>query len=259
MFAFEGTVIIFLIGMAAGTIGSIIGIGGGIVIAPVLTLVGFTPSQIASTSLIAVTSTSVSSVIEYTRQKRIKYKIGLKMACFSVPGAVIGAFISSEISPSVFRAYFALLLAVASIYIYYKNSVVSKKKNKKIRPIILYLIFYSGAASAGIVSSLFGIGGGIVFVPMLVILFEMGMAYAAPTSQLTLLITSISGVISHLIISLPDYNFAVVLAIGSFVGGQIGARFSTRLQENVLNKLLSLSLIIVAIKFVFDYLYHEFP
>ena len=87
----------------------------------------------------------------------------------------------------------------------------------------------------------------------------MGMAYAAPTSQLTLFITSISGVVSHLILSLPDYNFAVALAIGTFLGGQIGARFSSHLQENMLNKLLSLSLIIVAIKFVFDYIYNDLP
>ena len=61
---------LFIVGLGAGTLGSIIGIGGGIIITPVLTLMGFTPAHIASTSLIAVTSTSASSTIAYSRQKK---------------------------------------------------------------------------------------------------------------------------------------------------------------------------------------------
>ena len=71
-----------------------IGVGGGILMTPALTFMGLTPANIVSTSLIAVASTSASSTVEYSKQKRIDYKLGLKMATLSIPGAIIGAFLS---------------------------------------------------------------------------------------------------------------------------------------------------------------------
>ena len=102
-------IFLFLVGLGAGTVGSIIGIGGGIIIKPALTLMGFAPAQIASTSLIAVTSTSASSTIAYSRQRKIDYRTGLKMVIFSIPGSIIGAFISTDISLEFFKLSFAIL------------------------------------------------------------------------------------------------------------------------------------------------------
>ena len=76
------------IGAGAGAVGSITGVGGGVMITPALTFIGFTPAHAASTGLIAVTSTSASSTIAYSKQKRIDYAIGLKMVALSIPGAI---------------------------------------------------------------------------------------------------------------------------------------------------------------------------
>ncbi|MGI0017014.1 MAG: sulfite exporter TauE/SafE family protein, partial [Nitrososphaera sp.] len=82
-------VVLITIGLGAGTLGSMLGVGGGIIMVPALTVMGLPPAQIASTSLFAVTSTSVSSTIEYSRQKRIDYRVGMQMAGLAIPGAVI--------------------------------------------------------------------------------------------------------------------------------------------------------------------------
>jgi uncharacterized membrane protein YfcA len=244
-------IFLFLVGLGAGTVGSIIGIGGGIIITPALTLMGFAPAQIASTSLIAVTSTSASSTIAYSRQRKIDYRTGLKMVIFSIPGSIIGAFISTDISLEFFKLSFAILLMLTGTYILFKNSIL-KNSNKKPKTSLSLLICYTGTFIAGIISSLFGVGGGIIFVPIMVLIFQMTMAKAAPTSQLILFITSLVGTFTYILLSKPDYLNALFLAGGAFIGGQIGATLSNYLKEKVLQKLLSIFLIAVAIKLILD-------
>ena len=242
------------IGAAAGAVGSITGVGGGVLITPALTFIGFTSSQAASTSLIAVTSTSASSTIAYSKQKRIDYAIGLKMVALSIPGAITGALLSNEVSNENFKAYFAIILIVTGLYIAYKNSIVKEQSPKASKSTALDLLFYAGSFAAGIVSSLFGIGGGIIFVPLMILLLRMTMLRAGPTSQLILLISSTVGVLTHAILGHPDYVHGSFLAIGAFVGGQVGARLSHRIEESILKKLLSIILIGAAIKLLIDFM-----
>jgi uncharacterized protein len=248
------SIILILIGISAGAVGSMTGVGGGILMTPALTLMGFTPTHVASTSLIAVTSTSASSTIEYSKQKRIDYAIGLKMAALSIPGAIVGALLSNEISIENFKAYFAIILIVTGLYITYKNSIIKEKSTKESKSTSFNLLFYGGSFAAGIVSSLFGIGGGIIFVPLMILVLRMTILRAGPTSQLTLLISSTAGVLTHSILGHPDYVHGAYLAIGAFIGGQIGARLSHRVEESILHKLLSIILIGTAIKLLFDFM-----
>jgi uncharacterized protein len=248
------SIILILIGISAGAVGSMTGVGGGILMTPALTLMGFTPTHVASTSLIAVTSTSASSTIEYSKQKRIDYTIGLKMAALSIPGAIVGALLSNEISIENFKAYFAIILIVTGLYITYKNSIIKEKSSKESKSTSFDLLFYGGSFAAGIVSSLFGIGGGIIFVPLMILVLRMSILRAGPTSQLTLLISSTAGVLTHSILGHPDYVHGAYLAIGAFIGGQIGARLSHRVEESILHKLLSIILIGTAIKLLFDFM-----
>jgi uncharacterized membrane protein YfcA len=90
------------VGLAAGTLGSMLGVGGGIIMVPALTFLNLSPTQAASTSLIAVMSTSVSSTIEYSRQKRIDYPLGLEMAACAIPGGVLGYVLSEYLLEDTF-------------------------------------------------------------------------------------------------------------------------------------------------------------
>jgi uncharacterized membrane protein YfcA len=248
----EITIMLIAIGVGAGVAGSIIGIGGGIFFTPALTFLGLQPSQIASTSLIAVTFTSISSTISYVRQKRINYMLGLKMALVSIPGAISGAFFSSLISIVSFKFFFAMMLILVVLYIIYNNDFRTEKLEKGPKLKNPYLLVYGAAFLAGILSSLFGIGGGIIFVPTLVIIMNMKMNKATPTSQLTIMISSLTGLIVHIILGHPNYEYALSLASGAFVGGIIGAELSGYIKERVLQILLSISLLLVSIKLFYD-------
>jgi len=237
------------LGFAAGVLGSMIGLGGGIIIVPILTFLGFPPTVAASNSLFAALSNSVASTISYSKQKRIEFSLGLKLGLLAIPGTVLGAIISTDIAPDVFKILFGFVLIASSVYIFLRKQVESKEKiiSKQL------IVFAIGASFfAGIISSFFGIGGGIVFVPLMVVGMGMSMKKAAPTSQLILLFASLSGVIVHSILGHPDFLQSGFLAIGSFFGGLVGAKLSLSIKERNLKILVSVVLLIAATKLFFD-------
>ena len=245
-------VIIFIaLGIGGGLFGSVIGIGGGINFTPVLAMIGLPPAQVSSTSLVAVMFTSISSVMSYARHKRIKYRIACRIALLSIPGAILGVYLSTVISIGLFKLFFSIILIIAVIYILFNGSIKIEKSKKKVQ-FNPYPLLYLCAFAAGIVSSLFGVGGGIIFVPILLILMSMKMHEAAPTSQFIIMISAATGIAIHAIIGNPDYVFAMSLAVGAFAGGAIGAELSGHLRENFLQIFLSISLLLVSGKLIFD-------
>lgn len=237
------------LGFAAGVLGSMIGLGGGLVVVPVLSFFGFSPALAASNSLFAAFSNAVASTISYAKQKRIEYSLGLKLGLLSIPGTILGALISDQITPSLFKILFGILLVASSVYIYSKRKIESKVYNTSKQVMMLAV---AASFFAGIISSLFGIGGGIVFVPLMVIAIGLSMRLAAPTSQLILLFASASGMIAHSILGHPDFYQAFLLAVGAFGGGLVGSRLSVDVEEKKLKILVSAVMVIAAIKLVID-------
>ncbi len=237
------------LGFAAGILGSIIGLGGGIIIVPVLTFFGFPPALTASNSIFAVFSNAAASSISYAKQRRIEYSIGLKLGLLSIPGTIIGAYVSSDITPQFFKILFALILISASVYIFSKRKIEPKNYNlsKQIMILVIGASFF-----AGIISGLFGVGGGIIFVPLMVIAMGLSMKNAAPTSQFILLFASGSSLVTHSLLGHPDFYQALLLSAGAFVGGLVGARLSLEIKENSLKILISTVMIAAAIKLFFD-------
>ena len=237
------------LGFIAGILGSIIGLGGGIIIVPVLTFMGFSPTLAVSNSLFAVFSNSVGSTIEYAKQKRVEFSLGWKLGLMAVPGTILGAFISSDLSSEIFKILFALVLISSASYIFLKRKIEEKPVDIS-RPL---LIFSAGASFfAGIISSLFGIGGGLIFVPLMVVALGISIKRAAPTSQFILMFASFSGLIVHSMLGHPDYYQALLLSIGAFAGGILGARLSLEIKENKLKVIVVIVLIAAAIKMIGD-------
>ena len=240
---------LILLGFAAGILGSMIGLGGGIIVVPVLTFLGFPHTVAASNSLFAALSNAIASTISYSKQKRIEFSLGLKLGLLTVPGTVLGAVISSDVSSEIFKILFGIVLVFSAAYMFLRKKLETKEKTLSKQ----MMVFAIGASFfAGIVSSFFGIGGGIIFVPLMVVGMGMAMKRAAPTSQLILLFASLSGVIVHSILGHPDFLQAGLLAIGSFFGGLVGARLSLEIKERYLQILISVVILIAAGKLFID-------
>ena len=237
------------LGFAAGLLGSMIGLGGGIIIVPVLTFLGFPPTLAASNSLFAAFSNAVASTLSYSRQKRIEYHTGLKLGLMSIPGTILGAYVSADITPDIFKVLFGIVLLCSAAYIFLKRRMEPGPANAS----KLVMVLVIGASFfAGIISSFFGIGGGIVFVPLMVAAMGMGMKRAAPTSQFILLFASFSGMITHSILGHPDFYQSLLLAAGAFAGGLAGARLSLEIRERNLQVIIALAVVAVAAKLFLD-------
>jgi hypothetical protein len=240
---------LILLGFIAGVLGSIVGLGGGIIVVPVLTFFGFSPTLAASNSLFAAFSNAVGSTISYSRQKRIDYSLGLKLGLLAIPGTVLGAYLSSDITAGIFKQLFVLVLISSAVYIFLRKKFEAKEKNLTKQLIVLII---AASFFAGIISSFFGIGGGTVFVPLMVVVIGMTMKKAAPTSQFILLFASLSGMLSHTLLGHPDFLQAFLLSVGAFIGGLVGARISLDIKERSLQIIISAALVIAAIKLFID-------
>jgi uncharacterized membrane protein YfcA len=237
------------LGFVAGVVGSIIGLGGGIIVVPVLTFLGIHPTIASSSSLFAAFSNSVASTASYAKQKRLDYKIGLRLGLMSVPGAVLGAFVSAEVTPDVFKILFGLVLVASCFYLFIKRDLESKQSKTSKQMIVA-----SAAISffAGILSSFFGIGGGIVFVPLMIIGLGLLVKNATATSQLILLFSSASGMITHSLLGHTDFDYVLWLSIGAFAGGLVGAKLSLEIKEGSIRILISVMMAATAIKLFMD-------
>ena len=115
------------------------------------------------------------------------------------------------------------------------------------------ILFFSGTFVAGIISSLFGIGGGVIFVPLMIMIVGLTMHLAAPTSQFILMITSLVGLTTHIILGNPEYLPAALLSVGAFGGAQIGSRLSTKLSEEKLRLILGFTFVGIALRLILDF------
>ena len=237
------------LGFAAGVVGSMIGLGGGFIMVPVLTFFGFSPTAAASNSLFAAFSNAVASTASYARQKRIEYRLGLKLGLMSVPGTILGAFISSDASPSTFKILFGVVMIVSCFYLFMKRNMKSKSANMTNKLLVLSSVI---SFFAGILSSFFGIGGGIVFVPLMILGIGVLVKNATATSQLILMFSSASGMVAHSLLGHADFSYALLLAIGAFGGGLVGAKLSVDLKENSIRILICIAMLAAAVKLFLD-------
>lgn len=259
------------LGLAVGIIGTLIGAGGGFILVPILLLIypSKDPELITSISLAVVFCNALSGSAAYARIKKIDYKSGLMFAVATVPGAILGAITSSYIPRFYFNILFGVILVALAVYLLLRPKNMKSKEPgadeggfrrqitdadgvthdftyKPTIGIVLSLFI-------GYISSLLGIGGGIIHVPMLVYLLGFPVHIATATSHFVLVITAFAGSIIHIINGDLAKNSILVigLAIGVIFGAQIGAKLSQKVKGNFIIRGLAIALGLVGIRIIF--------
>lgn len=242
---------LFAAGLVASIGGSMVGLGGGFILVPLLRLFfNLGPAEAAGTSLVLVVANSASGAFTYLLQRRVHVKVGLMLAAGGLPGSILGALIVQHISAAAFDWIFGIfLVVVASDMIF--NRTRRARSAADVRDVRdLKGMSYRAAALAGfavgIVSSLFGIGGGIIVVPTLLYFSELPAHAISATSHFAILLTSPVGLAAH--IAAHDIRLAAVvpLVLGGLCGGPIGARLSLRLKSPQLVVVVASALVIAA-------------
>lgn len=264
MFIIELLLLVAL-GIGVGAFGTLIGAGGGFLLVPILLIFyGMDSNVAAGTSLFFVFLNALSGTLAYIRQKRVDFKVGLIFTVMTIPGSVIGAFITTYILVSnVFKILFSFLLILGSLYLiirpvkgdvassdncrgYYRKVIDSNGKMYEYRvPLIKGIVISLGV---GFISSLLGIGGGIIHVPAMIFLLNFPVHIATATSQFILLFSSLTGSVTHFFLGNVEYVYSIPLGFGAMIGAQIGARASSIIKGTLIERLLGFALIVVAIR-----------
>ncbi|MDD2370430.1 MAG: sulfite exporter TauE/SafE family protein [Firmicutes bacterium] len=267
----EFIVLLTILGVFVGMVGTMIGAGGGFILVPVLLILfpNKTPEEITSISLAVVFFNAVSGTLAYRKMKRIDYKSGILFSIATIPGAILGSFVVGILSRNIFNLIFGTLLIIIATYLALKpdnkNSITTTISDKlTVRKIIdsdnnEYVYSYNKylgmflSLIVGFVSSLLGIGGGIIHVPILVHILNFPVHLATATSHFVLAIMSFTGSLVHLFNGTLASSFlqVLLLSVGAILGAQIGARLSNKLKGRLIIRLLALALAIVGIRIFF--------
>ncbi len=256
------------VGFLVGTYGTLIGAGGGFVLVPMLLLLypQESPEVITGISLAVVFFNALSGSIAYMRLKRVDYRSGILFASATIPGAILGAITTAYIPRSLFDIFLGVLLIVGSVFLIFhthKKADPGEEKNKNglVRNIIeadgtRHTFSYSPTVGVGLslivgyVSSLLGIGGGIIHVPALVHLLNFPVHVATATSHFMLAIMAFTGTGVHIVQGAFHHGIrrTIALAIGVLIGAQLGAFLSNRVRGEWIIRGLAIALGLVGIR-----------
>jgi uncharacterized protein len=259
-----------LLGFGVGAYGTVIGAGGGFILVPLLLFIfpDYGPEKVTAISLAVVWANATSGSAAYARQHRIDYVTGLLFAVASIPGVVAGALVVHYVPERAFSIMFGLLLLGIVVVLLLRPQATTIREPMAGGPGILvrtitsedgvtyryaYRIWQAVALSlaVGFASSLFGIGGGVIHVPAMIILFRIPVSFAVATSHFILAGMAAGGTIVHLAngtLSGDALRQAIALGIGAVPGAQVGAWLSHRLSSAVVLRLLSVALVALSIR-----------
>lgn len=256
------------LGFVAGTYGTLIGAGGGFVLAPLLLMLypQDNPENITSISLAVVFFNALAGSIAYGRAKRIDYRSGLLFSVATTPGAMLGALSTAYLSRPWFNTILGLMMIGGSVFLLLPHKSSKKPDDDSatshaarlvidsegIRHVYAYNPKLAVAISAfvGYVSSLLGIGGGIIHVPVLVQLLNFPVHIATATSHFVLAIMAFTGTAVHVATGAFTHGIrrTTTLAIGVILGAPLGARISQRVHGPWIIRGLALALGFVGVR-----------
>lgn len=260
-----------LISVAAGLFGSLVGIGGGIIIVPILTLLYHVDIRLAiGASILSVIATSSGAAVTYVRERLTNLRAGMFLEIGTTIGAVVGAYITTLITGNVLFILFAIVLIYSTLAMFhnrYHEAVLTtsndalanyfhlhgsyydqnehreisyKITNTKLGLVLMYI--------AGMISALLGVGSGALKVPAMDIAMHMPIKASAATSDFMIGVTAAASAAAYFARGQINPIIAAPIALGVLVGAIIGSRLLNRITPRYIQNLFILALVVVAIE-----------
>lgn len=247
------------LGVGIGAVGTLIGAGGGWMIVPILLFgYGFSPQTAVGTSLAIVFLNALSGSVAYMVQRRVLYAMGSVFALATIPGALLGVWLVQYLNPEWFSVLFGAFLLFIAVFLHRGHQLLFRHRESAQRadaemrslrsPVIRVGVLLS--ALVGILSSVFGVGGGIVHVPFLIVVLGLPVHAATATSHFVLAITSLVGSLVFLGHGQVNLSVAASMGVGVLGGAQVGAALSRRMRSEPIRRLLALALAVFAIRLI---------
>ncbi len=231
----------------AGMIGGFLGLGGGIILVPLLALGFKLPMhQAVALSLATIMANSIVSSTRYLEKGLVDYRLVILLSIFASIGAIFGSFMGPYIPARYLQIAFSLMMA------YTVYSLLKKKDDgvahRKIghQPHFLPVILI--AFLAGIISSLLGVGGGVLIVPAAYLIFNYSLDVSRGTSAYTIGIIATAGSVVYFARGTLNVEYAGQIMLGTMAGGWLGSWLGLKAKLKVVKWFFAIVLIYTAVK-----------
>ena len=242
-----GNGVIIAVGLAAGLLSGIFGVGGGILIVPGLVFFAKMDQRLAhGTSLAAVLPISVSSLVTYWAQDHVDWSVALFLVIGAVGGALLGTKLLKTARRDLLSIGFASLLVVSAIRLYWSASATGRDELTVLMAVALVAV----GLVTGVLAGLLGVGGGVVMIPAMIVLLGIPNVIAKGTSLAVIIPTAITGTYRNRVAKNVDLRAAAIVGGGGIVSAVFGAWISARLSDAVSNALFASLLVIVAARLI---------
>ncbi len=231
-----------MIGLLLGTIGG----GGSILTVPILVYaLELGVHEATSTSLVIVGLTALFGVIPHARSGRVDLRTAQIFGAAGVLGAFGGTWLGDRVSgPAILLLFGVLMVVVASRMAFGKRNDAGTTPSATSG---FSLPILATGLTVGLMTGFFGVGGGFLIVPALVLILHLPMRLAVGTSLVIIAINSAAGVVAHLGTGGVDLRLAGIFVGGGIMGTIIGGRFAGRADEAKLTRAFALLVALVGL------------
>lgn len=241
-----------LVGIGVGAFSGALGVGGGILLVPFLVLVlHIAQKRAQATSLVMVAIASTAGTMTYALAESVAWLPALWLTLGGLAGALIGSWVVQRTADHRLQVAFGVLLAIASIRLLFptESGVTSSEALVDVSGTTALAFIFIGIAM-GVLSALFGIGGGILLIPVLVTVFDFGQQFAAGTSLAVMAPIALFGALRLTRPGFTDWKLGIRFGIGSVLGATLGALAALAAPGEVLRWIFAIVLLIVAIRMI---------
>lgn len=226
---------------------TMVGLGGGLIFAPLFVLLDFPISQAVSASLFLNGLAAISAAYTYFKKKMVDLKIGLPLMISSAATAPLGAMLTQRIDFKIFSAIMAAIILLAALRMLFSKKPQVAAEEISTTKRVAGGILIGGVI--GVIAGLLGIGGGVFIVPLLIYILKVPTKTAAATSIFIVVFSSFSAFFTHVSIASADWNFILIAGIFSVIGGQLGARvMSEKLKGKTIRRIFGVVLLLFVAK-----------
>lgn len=244
---------LFLTGLGAGIVGALLGIGGGIVLVPILHLgLGLPMPSAVAVSLACVIATSTGAAATFAREGLCDVRLGMRLELATVAGAIGAAFFAPYLPAALVRTLFglAILPAVRGLLLQRKATVAVGSGTAAGYGPRNYGIGMGASLVAGSLSGVLGIGGGFIKVPVMNLAMGVPMRVATATSNFMIGITAAASAFVYLARGQLDLSAAAPAILGVLAGAPLGARLLPRVPADALRKVFGVLLALLATQMI---------
>src|SRR5205823_5857087 len=238
----------FVFGLLAGALGGLMGVGGGILLIPLLVHVLGTPQHEAQgTSLAFVTATALVAAIPYLHQGNLDLRLALYLALGAIPGVLLGAALARKQTARRLRQALGLLMILTAVKILVTAPAYYAGPAQTWPPAVNVLL----GAVVGVLGGLLGVGGGTILVPVLVLAERIPQHVAQGVSLLMILPTGIVGALSHARHGHVVRALLPSLMAGGALGALLGALLAHRIESGTLSRIFAIFLLLLSVQMIF--------